>query len=299
MEAMEAVQKMQDYIRAHHKEEGFCADQVCAAAGYSRRQADRLFKKYLHKTLQDYIKAVCLTEGAKELACTRKPIMEIALDSHFETHEGFSRSFYRRFRIMPAAYRSQKIAIPLFVQYPVSHYHLLRNRRKQEMDKDLKFCTVTVREREKRKLIYLPSRHAKDYFSYCEEAGCEWEGFLNSIPEKLDTAALIELPDGLAEGGFSKIAAGVEVPLSYDKELPEEYRIAELEECAMLYFQSEPYEKEEDFGVAIESVYKAVGRYKPEPYGFAFAYDIAPSFNFGADAGIGARLAVPARHIST
>lgn len=297
MEAMEAVQKMQDYIRAHYKEEGFCADMVCAAAGYSRRQADRLFKKYLHKTLQDYIKAVCLTEGAKELANTDRPILEIALDSHFETHEGFSRSFFKRFHIMPAAYRSQKVAIPLFIQYPVSHYHLLKNRRKQDMDNDLKFCTVMVRERKKRKLIYLPSHYAKDYFSYCEEAGCEWEGFLNSIPEKLDTAALIELPDSLVESGFSKIAAGIEVPLSYDKRLPGEYKIAKLQECVMLYFQSEPYEKEENFGEAIESVYKAVGRYKPELYGLAFAYDIAPSFNFGADVGNGARLAVPARYI--
>lgn len=106
MEAMEAVQKMQDYIRVHYKEDGFCINDVCADAGYSRRQADRLFKKYLHKTLQDYIKAVCLTEGAKKLRDTQKPIIEIAMDSHFETHEGFSRSFYKRFHIMPSEYRN-------------------------------------------------------------------------------------------------------------------------------------------------------------------------------------------------
>lgn len=297
MEAIGAVQKMQDYIRMHHKEENFHVEDACAAAGYSRRQADRLFKKYLHKTLQDYINAVCLSESAKELLGTQKPIIEIAMDSHFETHEGFSRSFYKRFHIMPSEYRNQKVAIPLFIQYPISHYHLLKHKEESEMSNDLRFCTVTVKEREKRKLIYLPSRHAQDYLSYCEEAGCDWEGLLNSIPEKFETAALIELPDSLVESGFSKIAAGIEVPLAYDKELPESYKIAELPECVMLYFQSEPYEKDEDFGKAIQEIYAAVGRYQPALYGLEFAYDAAPSFNFGAEKETGARLAVPARRI--
>lgn len=295
MREVEVVQMMQDYIRIHYQDDGFNADQVCSAAGYSRRQVDRLFKKYFGKTLQAYVNAVCLTEGAKELLNTQKPILEIALSSHFETHEGFSRSFYKRFHMMPSVYRDKKVAIPWFIQYPISHYYeMLKHKEESWMSSDFKFCMVTAKERQKRKLIYLPSHHAKDYFSYCEEAGCEWEGLLNSIAEKYEPAALIELPDKLVEAGFSKIAAGVEVPLDYDKELPEGYKIVELPECIMLYFQSEPYEREEDFGKAIESVYTAVGKYNPSLYGYRFAYDMAPSFNFGAETSTGARLAVPA-----
>ena len=153
---------------------------------------------------------------------------------------------------------------------------------------------ITAKERNKRKLIYLPSKNAQDYFSYCEEVGCEWEGLLNSIPEKIEPAALIELPEKFVEKGFSRIAVGIEVPLEYDKELPESYKIVELPECIMLYFQGEPYENEEDFCKAIESTYTAIGKYNPTLYGYKFAYDIAPSFNFGADTRTGARLAVPA-----
>ncbi len=36
MEAMEAVQKMQDYIRMHCREDNFHIKDVCAAVGYSR-----------------------------------------------------------------------------------------------------------------------------------------------------------------------------------------------------------------------------------------------------------------------
>lgn len=205
MRDVEAVQIMQDYIRIHYKDDNFNANDVCSEVGYSRRQVDRFFKKYLDKTLQDYINAVCLTESANELLNTKKPILEVALNSHFETHEGFSRSFYKRFHIMPSVYRDKKVAIPLFIQYPISHYYaLLKHKEESFMSNDLSICMITAKERRKRKLIYLPSHNTQDYFSYCEEVGCEWEGLLNSIVEKFEPAALIELPAKLVENGFQR-----------------------------------------------------------------------------------------------
>ena len=295
MDEIEAVRHMQDYIKEHFQEEDFTAEKVCRAAGYSRRHADRIFKHQTGWTLQEYVNAVCLTESANELAGTGNSVLQVALNSHFSSHEGFTRSFSRRFHVTPSEYREKLLPIPLFVQYPVNHYYaLLKYKEETNMSKDLSLCMITAKERPQRKLIWLPSRSAEDYFSYCEEMGCEWEGLLNSINEKFDTAALMELPDFLAEEGFSKMAAGIEVPLDFDKTLPAEYRTAELEPCVMLYFQTEPYEDEEDFCAAIESAYAAVGRYNPEVYGYRTAYDKAPSFNFGADTGMGAKLSIPA-----
>lgn len=154
-------------------------------------------------------------------------------------------------------------------------------------------CTVTPVNRPKRKLIYLTSHSATDYLSYCEEIGCDWEGLLNSIPEKFDTAALIDLPDFLHENGISKIASGVEVPLDYEKPLPDGYKIAELPECTMLYFQSEPYENPDDFGKYIGQVFKVIGNYDFDRYGYVLANNIAPSLNLGAETKIGARIAIP------
>ncbi len=295
MRDVETVQIMQNYIRKHYTDKNFNIYSVCSAVGYSRRQVDRFFKKYLGKTLNEYMNAIFLTESANELLNTKKTILEVALNSHFESHEGFARSFYKKFHIMPSVYRDKKTAIPLFIQYPISHYYALLNHKEETvMSNELKFCMVTAKERPKRKLIYLPSHHAQDYFSFCEEVGCEWEGLLNSIPEKFDSAALIEFPETLAKSGFSKTAAGIEVPLGYDKELPKPYQTIDLPECIMLYFQSEPYENEEDFCSAIESAYAAIEKYNPNSYGYKFAYDIAPRFNYGATTSMGAKLAVPA-----
>lgn len=47
--------------------------------------------------------------------------MKIAMNTHFQSHEGFARSFYKKFQITPSSYRNQKIAIPLSIQYPISH----------------------------------------------------------------------------------------------------------------------------------------------------------------------------------
>lgn len=154
-------------------------------------------------------------------------------------------------------------------------------------------CTVIPVNRPKRKLIYLPSKSANGYLSYCEEVGCDWEGLLNSIPEKFDTAALLDLPEFLQEEGFGETASGVEVPYDYDKPLPEGYTIAELPECIMLYFQSEPFENPDDFGIYIGQVFKAKDNYNFERYGYKVAKNIAPFFNFGAQTEVGARIAIP------
>lgn len=104
---------------------------------------------------------------------------------------------------------------------------------------------------------------------------------------------MIDLPDFLVKDRISKIAAGVEVPINYNKPLPDTYMVAELSECTMLYFQSEPYENPDDFGNRIGQVFKAIESYNLERYSYKSANDIAPTLNLGAEPEIGAKVAVP------
>ena len=290
MNGLEAVVAAQAFIKEHYNDDGFDVKTVTGAVGYSRRQLDRLFKKHLQITLFEYINAVVLSSSAEKLLNTENSVIDVALESHYDSHEGYTRSFAKRFSITPDEYRKSRIAIPLFKQYPANHSHLLKG--EQIMD-NTAVCTVIPVDRPKRKLIYLPSKSASCYFSYCEEVGCGWEGLLNSIPEKFDTAAILDLPEFLHEKGFGSTAAGVEVPYDYDKPLPEGYKVAELSECTMLYFQSEPFENSDDFGAYIGQVFKAKENYSIERYGYKTASDIAPAFNFGAEPETGARIAIP------
>lgn len=156
--------------------------------------------------------------------------------------------------------------------------------------------TVTVVDRSARKLILLRSKKATEYFSFCEEMGCDWHGILDSIPEKFDTPALLTLPQALIKEGTSATASGVEVPFDYSKPLPQSYEIIDLPPCKMLYFQGMPFKDESDFGEAIGIVGEAIANYKPELYGYSLI-SIAPMFNFGASAETGAKMAVPAKCI--
>lgn len=293
---IEVVQKMQDYIKKNVLQEEFDLNKMYETVGYSHRHCDRVFKELIGKTPQEYVKAIVISNSSQELLKTDKKILEIAINSNFESHEGYTRAFYHAFGITPRNYRKSPKPIPLFVQYPVkSYYSYLQKKEELKMEETTKLCMITIVEMPRRKLILLRSKKATDYFTYCEEVGCDWEGLFNSIPSKLETAAILELPKGLQKEGYSIIASGIEVPADYQGEIPENCEIVELEPGIMLYFESEPFETEEEFFPAIESVLKAVEKYEPENYGFQYADEIAPRFNFGGEKT--ARYAIPVKRL--
>ncbi len=295
-EKVEIVQKMQDYIRKNIFKENFNLNQMYCNIGYSHRHCDRVFKELIGKTPQEYVRLILISNSSQELLKTDKRILDIAMKSRYDTHEGYTRAFNNTFGITPKQYRKNPKPIPLFVQYPIkSYYSYILKKKELLMEKETKLCMITTVERPKRKLIFMRSKKANDYFSYCEEMGCEWEGLFNSIISKFDTAAILELPNKLLKDGYSKIASGVEVSIDYQGDIPQNCEIAELDSCKMIYFESEPFEKEEDFFPAIESIFKAIEKYDPKKYGLEYADDIAPRFNFGGEKS--AKYAIPVRNI--
>jgi hypothetical protein len=62
----------------------------------------------------------------------------------------------------------------------------------------------------------------------------------------------------------------------------------------MLYFQGAPFKDENDFGEAIGTLWDIMTAYDPSQYGWRYAPDLAPYFNFGASPTGGARMARPA-----
>lgn len=156
--------------------------------------------------------------------------------------------------------------------------------------------TVTMVERPARKLIFLCIPTATDYFSACEEVGCDWEGFYNSIPEKFDTAAGGRLPKFLIKPGTGGYGFFVEVPLNYSKPLPDGYEIAELPPCTYLYFNGMPFEDENDFPTAIGILNEAIEAYPFERFGWKKS-DNAPVLGMGAEAETGARTAIPVEKV--
>jgi len=290
-----AVDRMQAYIAAH-LDDDICLAALANAAGYSKYHAARVFAALTGKTPFAYIRALRLTQAAQTLRDNGSQVIDAALDSGFDSHDGFTRAFVRQFGITPQKYARETPPVRYFVPSPVAHAHILDREDPPMQENNMqRTVTITPVERPARKLILQRAKKTTggDYFAFCEEMGCDWEGLLDSIPEKFDTAALLTLPRKLIVPGTSDTAAGVEVPADYAKPIPAGYDIVDLPPCTMLYFNGAPYENEDDFCKAIGIVCEAMDAYDPGVYGWKFAPDYAPRYNFGACAANGARQAIP------
>lgn len=96
--------------------------------------------------------------------------------------------------------------------------------------------------------------------------------------------------------GTSGNAFFVEVPLEYNKPLPDGYEIAELPPCTYLYFNGMPFKDQSDFGIAIGILNEAIENYPFEQFGWKRSDD-APVLGMGAEAETGARTAIPVEKI--
>lgn len=192
----------------------------------------------------------------------------MAIGSGFDSHDGFTRAFTRQFGITPQKYHAETPPVNWVVHYPIEAYYMLKEgSTSMQKEKVSRTVTVTVVERPARKLIFL--RHsATDYFSACEEVGCDWEGFYNSISEKFDTAAGGRLPKFLIQPGTTGQAFFVEVPLDYSKPIPDGYEIAELLPSTYLYFNGMPFSDQNDFPIAIGILNEAIENYPFERFGW-------------------------------
>lgn len=286
-----AVSRMQHYIETHLYEE-ITLDDLANVAGYSKYHALRIFRELTHRTPLETVRALRLTRAAKVLQDADDKVVDVAMDSGFDSHDGFTRAFSRQFGITPQKYHAETPPVNWFVHYPIEAYYILKEGTEPMSNERVsRTVTVTVVERPARKLIFL--RHnATDYFSACEEVGCDWEGFYNSIPEKFDTAAGGRLPTNLIKPDTNGNAFFVEVPLNYNKPLPDGYEIAELPPCTYLYFNGMPFDDQNDFPIAIGIINEAIETYTFERFGWKKS-DNAPYLGMGAEAETGARAAVP------
>jgi AraC family transcriptional regulator len=80
-------------------------DAVAERVRLSSFHFHRLFRSAIGETLKQYTQRLRLERAANRLVIHDTSILDIALDSGFQSHETFSRSFQRRFQVTPRGYR--------------------------------------------------------------------------------------------------------------------------------------------------------------------------------------------------
>ena len=261
-EHIEAVQRMQNYISAHLDTDITMAD-LAGVARYSPWYSYRLFVDLLHMTPAVYIRRLRLSRSALRLRDERVKIIDVALDSGFESVDGYQRAFYREFGCNPYEYSVCPTPIYLFKPYGVKYK---KGKDKKEMS-EVKSVFVQLIEKPERKVIIKRGKAAKHYFEYCEEVGCDVWGLLCSIKSISGEPVCLWLPSKYITPGTSEYVQGVEVTTDYAGQIPDGFDVIELPKCKYLTFQGEPFE-EENFEEAITEVLGAIEKYNPEVIGY-------------------------------
>jgi AraC-like DNA-binding protein len=278
LEKIDAVQRMQDFIEKHIYEP-ITLYMLAKAAGYSPWHSARIFKELTGKTPFEYIRTVRLTKAALKLRDEKVKIIDVALDFVFDSHEGFTRAFSKEFGMTPNYYSKNTPPLKLFLPTRIRDYYRILQKGEDNMGKKVETNTVFVQvvERPARKLILKRGIKALHYYEYCEEVGCDIWGILSSIKEALYEPIGMWLPQNMIKENTSVYAQGVEVPLDYNKEVPQGFDIIELKPCKMMIFQGQPYD-EEKFEEAIDEIWEVMKKYNPEIYGFEWADEEGPRF---------------------
>lgn len=264
-----AVRRMQAFIQ-DNLDMQITLKMLGQAAGYSTWYSAVIFKKFTSKSPFEYIRQLRLSKAALKIRDENLKIIDVAMNSEYNSHEGFTRAFVKQFNMTPKAYAETLPPIQLFVPYPVQI-----EKGEKTMEKDLSFVFVKVEDRPERKMIIRRGVKAKEYFAYCEEVGCDVWGILTSIKEAVSESVGMWLPKHLIRQGTSEYCQGVEVPQNYNKPLPPGFEILSLPKCKMLIFQG-PKFQDDDYAEAIGSLWAAIKKYNPQTIGYAWANEEAP-----------------------
>ena len=263
-EHIEAVQRMQDYIEANLDNNITTAD-LASVSRYSPWYSYRLFVDLLHMTPAVYIRRLRLSKSALRLRDEKLKIIDVALDSGFESVDGYQRAFYKEFGCNPYEYSICPTPIYLFKPYGIKYAI-----RKESKDmSEVKSVFVQVIEKPERKVIIKRGKEATEYFKYSEEVGCDVWGLLCSMKSICGEPVCLWLPSQHILPGTSEYVQGVEVSTDYSGQIPDGFDVVELPKCKYLMFQGEPFE-EENFEEAIKEIWAAIEKYNPSSIGYTW-----------------------------
>lgn len=255
-ERIKAVQKMQGYIEAHILEE-ITIDDLARLTGYSPVHVRRLFLEWTRFSPADYIRRLKLTKAALMLRDESCRVIDVVTQFGFGSVDGFQRAFKREFGYNPKEYETNPVPIYLFTPYVV---HSQNKKPYDFSPSNTRKVTVQRIHKSARKVIIKRGINAADYWSYCNEIGCDVWGLLKSIKSISEEPVGLWLPVQYRNPVSNEYVQGVEVETDYKGAVPDGFEVVDFPEADYLLFRSEPYDDEE-YGSAILDVEKVISEY--------------------------------------
>ena len=129
-----------DYIE-NHLSDKVDLELVAEAVHYSKYYLHRIFTKTVGLTVHDYVKSRQLTEAAKLLVFSDKPIIEIAFIAGYESQQAFSDIFKLMYKKSPGQYRNDEEFYPLQLRYILNKNPMALDQ-KIDLEKAIQFASM-------------------------------------------------------------------------------------------------------------------------------------------------------------
>ena len=129
-----------DYIE-NHLSDKVDLELVAEAVHYSKYYLHRIFTKTVGLTVHDYVKRRQLTEAAKLLVFSDKPIIEIAFIAGYESQQAFSDIFKLMYKKSPGQYRNDEEFYPLQLKYILNKNPMVLDP-KIDLEKEIQFASM-------------------------------------------------------------------------------------------------------------------------------------------------------------
>lgn len=194
-------------------------------------------KKTISKTSKispsNYIRRLKLSKSALKLRDENINIIDVAIEMGFGSVDGYQRVFRREFGCNPKEYALSPVPLLLFTSFLVNQ----NQKRKKIAMSESRNVFIQVIEKPKRKVIIKRAINANDYFSYCEEVGCDVWGLLTSIKSISGEPVCMWLPEKYCNPITNEYVQGVEVEYDYTGDIPEGFEIITLPDATYLLFR--------------------------------------------------------------
>ena len=115
------VEAVIDYIETH-LDGKLDLETIAEEVHYSKYHLHRLFTATTGLTIHDYAQRRQLTEAAKLLVFSDKPVIEIAFICGYESQQAFSSAFKAMYKLPPAEYREKRVFYPLQLRFSLSRH---------------------------------------------------------------------------------------------------------------------------------------------------------------------------------
>ena len=252
---------MQVYIEEHINDDISPAD-LARVSNFSPWYARTLFIRHLGLAPAVYIRRLKLSKSALRLRDEKVSVLDLAMEMGFGSVDGYQRAFRREFGCNPKEYALSPVPIWLFTPYLIE----VEERRGNDMS-ETRNIFIQVVEKPARKVILKRGVKATEYWSYCEEVGCDVWGLLKSIKSISGEPVCLWLPEHLRKPVANEYVQGVEVEQDYAGEIPDGFEVIELPASTYLLFRGEPFE-EENYVSAITEIWDAEEKYNPAFIGY-------------------------------